>query len=145
MPAPVATERPNRQAVHRQMVEWVRGQIDPTAANFVLSFEVADGGERKVCQLVIPSEYAEPDGIAGDIMAVLSALPSSMWLKRKALAAQIDDLLDPTAGNFTRALRRLVDAGRIEQDGKGGYRVVRSVPDDGAPRHGTDDDDGNDR
>jgi hypothetical protein len=115
--------QPPAVAVLRAVADLIRDHY-PQAVNVRIVYDVPDGAGPPV-RGVIPVPVCQPagDDLEADILAVLGRLAPGQWLKRRSLACEIDEYLDPTSGHFNRVLAKLRDAGRIESDSRQGYRL----------------------
>lgn len=74
-------------------------------------------------RIAVPLFSAEPEDLASAILMVLGRLKTGEWMKGQSIANEMGE--DRNAGNFRRALTRLVAEEKIESDNPKGYRLKR--------------------
>ena len=74
-------------------------------------------------RIAVPLFTAEPEDLASAILMVLGRLKTGEWMKGQSIANEMGE--DRQAGNFRRAIDRLIREEKIESDNPKGYRLKR--------------------
>lgn len=74
-------------------------------------------------RIAVPLFGVEAEDMATAILAVLGRLRTGEWMKGQSIANELNE--DRNAGNFRRALSRLIAEEKIESDNPKGYRLKR--------------------
>jgi len=74
-------------------------------------------------RIAVPLYGVESEDMTTAILAVLGRLRTGEWMKGQSIANELNE--DRNAGNFRRALTRLVSEEKIESDNPKGYRLKR--------------------
>jgi hypothetical protein len=86
--------------------------------------EIPDGtGGVTSDRIAVPLFARSGDELGQRILTVLGRLRTGEWMKGQSIANELDE--DRNAGNFRRALQKLVHDGMIESDNPKGYRLKR--------------------